>query len=197
MPKKLDNKTIIERSKKVHGDKYDYSLVKYVNSKTKVKIICPNHGMFEQIPELHYKGNGCKKCGTERNAKRRRKTLDTFIADAIKIHGDKYDYSKVKYINADTKVIITCKKHGDFKQSPYCHINKKHGCIKCQYEKLHNLHKKDKDEFISQAKKIHRDMYDYSEVTYINGKTKVKIMCGKHGVFHQTPSSHIRGRGCK
>ena len=60
--KTLTKEDFIERAKRVHGEKYNYELVDYVNSQTKVKIICPIHGLFEQIPNNHLKGCGCPKC---------------------------------------------------------------------------------------------------------------------------------------
>ena len=63
MSNNLKQENVIERFEIVHGDKYDYSLVEYVNSKSKIKIICKEHGIFEQIPNSHLNGNGCKKCG--------------------------------------------------------------------------------------------------------------------------------------
>lgn len=108
----------IERSKAIHGDKYDYSNVKYVNSKTKVKIICPIHGEFEQKPEKHWIGNGCPLC-----CKNHKKDTKSFIDAARKVHGNLYDYSKVNYIDSQTKVCIIDKDYGEFWQKPYAHLN--------------------------------------------------------------------------
>lgn len=102
----------IKRAREVHGNKYDYSKVEYINAKTKVCIICPEHGEFWQKPSDHLNGCGCKKCAYKRNdGFSKRKKLEQFIIDAKYIHGDKYDYSKVEYINAKTKVCIICPKH--------------------------------------------------------------------------------------
>lgn len=127
----LTTKDIIERFKEVHGDKYDYSEVNYVKMHEQVIIICPIHGKFKQTPNkhLHYK-QGCPKCAREKLIESNRKTIEQFIKESHNVHGDKYDYSKVKYINSHTHVIITCPIHGDFKQRPYDHING-HSCPKC------------------------------------------------------------------
>ena len=106
---KLTLEKFIEKAKKVHGDKYDYSKVEYINNHTKVCIICPIHGEFWQTPQHHLKGVGCPKCYGNF-----RKTTEQFIEEARKVHGDKYDYSKVEYVNATTKVRIICPKHGEF-----------------------------------------------------------------------------------
>ena len=175
----------IEKARKVHGDKYDYSKVNYVDAKTKVTIICPEHGEFEQTPNSHLSGQNCPECtGTFR------KTKNEFIEESIKVHGDKYDYSKVNYVNARTKVTIICPKHGEFEQTPSSHIQG-HGCPKCVKK-----YKKNKNEFIEEARKIHGNKYDYSKVNYVNGKTKVTIICPEHGEFEQTPSVHLLGCAC-
>lgn len=116
----------ISNSKSVHGNKYDYSKVKYINAKTKVCIICPTHGEFWQIPSSHLKSNGCPKC-TFPNTNM---SSEEFVIKAKQVHGDKYDYSKVKYVNIKTKVCIICPKHGEFWQSPENHLSGK-GCQNC------------------------------------------------------------------
>ena len=95
----LNTEQFIERAKKVHGNKYDYSKTEYINSSTKVCIICPIHGEFWQRPTEHLRGRGCKKCGDlSVGIKNSRITTDEFIERAKKVHGDKYDYSKTEYI---------------------------------------------------------------------------------------------------
>ena len=118
-------KKFIEKARKVHGDKYDYSKVVYVNALTKVKIICKMHGEFEQVPSYHLSGNGCQKCGGTKKL-----TIAEFIKRAKKIHGDKYDYSKVVYVNNHKKITIICSNHGEFEQRPYSHTQGQ-GCPKC------------------------------------------------------------------
>lgn len=127
----------IEKAKKIHGDKYDYSKVGYINNKTKVCIICPIHGEFYIRPDMHLNGQGCKKCSNIRNGLIKRKTTEQFIKEAKQIHGDKYDYSKVKYINTNTKVCIICPIHGEFWQTPFNHLNG-NGCKKCDVSLLEN-----------------------------------------------------------
>ena len=126
--KQLTTEEFIRRAKEVHGDKYDYSKVEYVNKSTKVKIICPIHGEFEQIPDNHLHGHGCHKCV---NCKQL--TTEEFIHRAKEVHGDKYDYSKVEYINSHTKVKIICPIHGEFEQEPNSHLEGK-GCPNCYHK---------------------------------------------------------------
>lgn len=135
MPKKLTTEEFIEKSKAVHGDKYDYSKVKYVNSTTRVLLICPIHGEFMAFPERHYgRGDGCPICRWQKAKKSIRKTqglnTEKFIEKAKSVHGNKYDYSKVVYENTDTPVCIICPEHGEFWQTPHHHLQGS-GCPTC------------------------------------------------------------------
>lgn len=183
--KKLTTTDFITRLKSVHGDKYDYSKVKYVNSNTKVTLICPKHGEFETKPSHLLDGHGCPHCVN------RYVTTEKFIEKAKMVHGEKYDYSKVNYTNNSTKVCIICPKHGEFWQSPYLHL-KGSGCPRCN-----GGVKMDLREFVEKSNKIHDNFYDYSKVEYINAKTRVCVTCPKHGEFLITPEQHLRGHGCK
>jgi len=125
----------ISLSNQVHSNKYDYSMVKYINNKKKVKILCPIHGFFEQIPYSHIKGAGCEKCGFKDRADVNRKGVEQFIEDSNRVHNGKYDYSLVEYICADFKVKIICPIHGIFEQRAYKHLQKQ-GCPICSESKL-------------------------------------------------------------
>jgi 5-methylcytosine-specific restriction endonuclease McrA len=171
----------------VHGEKFDYSLVRYKDVATKVTIICPIHGAWEQSPHNHLQGKGCGKCGG--------KHMDTkeFIRRAKIAHpDDNYDYSPTKYIDCKTKVIIICLVHGRFEQKPTYHLGGKR-CGKC----AGNL--TDKEEFIRKAKiKYGEDKYSYELVEYVDCTTKVTIICLEHGEFQQVPDAHLKGyHGCK
>ncbi len=196
MSKKLTQKEVIERFRKVHGDKYDYSKVEYVNTTHKVCIICPIHGEFWQSPATHFKG-GCKKCGDAKMAKKqKKKSKESFVFRAKKVHGDKYDYSKVEYILMRKKVCIICPTHGEFWQTPDHHLQGR-GCKKCQYADIKKAKSFNSEVFIKQAKKVHGDKYDYSKVEYINAKEKVCIICPTHGEFWQIAEVHAYiGCGC-
>ena len=251
MVRTVNTETFISNALKVHSGFYDYSKVNYENSKTKVIIICPIHGEFQQLPPSHLKGCGCKYCKTEKSRlkldefKQRANKIHNFMYDysfvnfksiknnitiicpihgefeqkvkthllgsncpqcainnkksntkefinkALKIHGNLYNYDKVNYVDNHTKVIITCKIHGDFETTPQNHLNKKI-CKLCSIDNL----KLKIENFIERANKIHYSKYDYSKVDYINNKTKVKIICPKHGEFLQRPKDHLKGDGC-
>lgn len=185
MPKKLTTEEFIKRAKEIHGDKYDYSLIDYKNSQTKVKIICPIHGIFEQKPANHLDNCGCQKCNKHDSL-----TVEEFIEKANKVHNNKYDYSLVNYINNKTKIKIICPIHGVFEQFPTHHLQKA-GCKKCS-----KVYKPSTEEFIDMANRIHYNKYDYSKTFYKSAHSKIKIICLKHGEFEQTPSDHLKGNGC-
>lgn len=187
----------IDKARKVHGDKYDYSLVNYIHSKQKVKIIHPEFGEFEQTPNSHLMGRGHVKEGLRKIYNKRAMGLEEFIRRAREVHGNKYDYSLVEYKNSGIKVKIICEKHGVFEISPLHHIYSGVGCKKCSYESTRRIHFDSNEEFIQIAVEIHGDKYDYSLVDYVNNYTPVKIICKKHGEFEQTPFAHIiKMSGC-
>ena len=184
----------IEKSKKIHGDKYDYSKVEYVNSETKVCIICPEHGEFWVRPLDHiHKKSGCSKCSGVKKS-----NTEEFIEKARKKYGDKYDYSKVNYVNNKQKVCIIChekdifgNEHGEFWERPNDHLTG-YGCPKCAQN-----HVPTTAEWIEMARLVHGDKYDYSKVNYVDAVTKVCIVCPEHGEFWQRPANHIHlGSGC-
>jgi len=152
------NEEWLDKFKKTHGEKYIYSIdnTKKLTSNTKLNIICPIHGTFIQACINHSTGQGCPKCANENNSIVKRKNNEYFISIAEKIHGNKYDYSKVDYINNYTKVCIICPKHGEFWQKPNVHLLN-HGCPKCSCSKLEleiiKLLDDNKIEYIYQANK--------------------------------------------
>ncbi len=244
---KLTTEEFVKRSKNIHKDKYDYSLSEYKGDDKKIKIICSKHGIFEQIPSVHYDGHGCFKCANKNDS-------ETFISKSKNIYGNIYDYSLVDYINSNTPVKIICQTHGEFIVQPHIFISDKKGCTYCngkyknlnffikdaikihgdkyQYELIDDLNKhsyisvicpnhgifaqkiyshmegygcrkcqddtkrKSINTFIEQAKDVHGNKYDYSEVSYSNTNTKIKIKCDKHGFFYQRPKQHLRSEGC-
>ena len=192
----LTKDEFVERANKIHNNKYNYSKVEYINSDTKICIICPEHGEFWQTPYNHLMGKGCKKCGDIAGwNKRGRVNNNDFIEKAIKIHGDKYIYDKVEYVNNHTKVCITCPEHGDFWQIPNDHLDGK-GCYYCGLKSQTDKRRLPVTDFINRANEVHNNKYDYSKVEYINAQTKVRIICPHHGEFWQTPYSHLQGCGC-
>lgn len=131
----MDTQYFINKAKEVHGGKYSYEQVQYINAHRNVIVECPIHGKFMQTPNRHLQGGGCPQCALDSLSQKFRKSLDAFIAEAKLIHGDKYDYSKVLYINNRRKVEITCPIHGCFKQAAGSHLAGM-GCPKCSESHL-------------------------------------------------------------
>lgn len=127
-----DLQIFIDEARKIHGDLYDYSAVKYLNGNTKVRIFCPAHGPFMQRPQSHLLGIGCSECGHESAGKKRRLTKEEFIQRAKSVHGDKYDYSESNYSTGHEKIKIYCPVHGPFWQSAVNHtMGNRAGCPGC------------------------------------------------------------------
>jgi hypothetical protein len=148
MFKKSTTDNFIKKSISIHGNKYDYSLVQYDGNRNKVKIICKQHGVFEQKPINHLNGCGCVFC-----CKTKKLTTPDFIRRSMKIHKNLYDYSLVNYINNETKVDIICKKHGIFSQTPHHHL-KNIKCPMCSHNK-----KLSTEEFIEKSIFVHDKIY--------------------------------------
>lgn len=124
-------------------------------------------------------------------------TLQYFIDRSEIIHNYKYDYSLSNYSGSNKKLIIKCKLHGDFLQTPACHL-KGQGCKKCQYDLLKTKFSHNLSIFIEKANLVHNYEFDYSDSHYINTDTKIKIFCKKHNLyFYQTPHNHLNGEKCK
>lgn len=179
----------------VHGDRYRYTEVRYVNSETKVTIICAEHGPFEQLPGSHLRGVGCPTCGTVQRAQRLTSSTEEFVLKARAVRGEAYDYSRVEYVKARLKVTIGCPAHGDFQQTPNSHLSGG-GCPSCAQETITRAQTDTAESFIKKALHVHGERYDYSQVEYLHSQIKVTIRCREHGAFPQFPSSHLIGSGC-
>lgn len=191
-PTKIHTPDFIQKSKLVHGNKYDYSKFEYKTIKTKGIIICPIHGEFNQLADSHLQGSGCPNCAN--NVKL---TTEQFINLANKIHNCEFSYENAFYINNNTKIIINCSIHGPFLQRPHDHLSGS-GCRKCFGEKLSVNMMSNLNEFILKSKKIHENNYDYSLITeYKGSNSKIQILCLKcKNLFSQSPNTHLNGHGC-
>ena len=191
IPAAVREKDFIKISNIRHNNKYDYSKVKYINALTNVEIICPIHGSFHQLPYTHQIAEvGCKLCSKDNE----KVSIDEFIERSRLLYGDRYNYDKVVLENINSKVIITCPKHGDWVQRAGSHIygNKCRGCYLDDDYERYNV------EFIKNAIAVHGNKYDYSKVVYIGSKKKVEIICPVHGSFWIKPNTHISSKaGCK
>lgn len=182
--KKLSQEEVIDRCKKVHGDKYDYSKVSYINARTRITVICKKHGEFKTFLSVHaIQGSNCPTCSEI--------TTEEFIAKANKRHNFKYDYSKSIYTGAVNKVIVTCKTHGDFLVQAHGHVRLT-GCKQCVVDANTN----NTEYFIKKSSEKHNNKYDYSLSKYTKGKNLLEIICPIHGVFEQSGAGHMSGRCC-
>jgi ssDNA-binding Zn-finger/Zn-ribbon topoisomerase 1 len=181
--RKLPLNEFISRSNEVHNNFYDYSLVDYVRSSTKVKIKCPTHGYFMQEPQNHLNGSRCPKCSLAEQVKRQTKPREVFIEQSILIHGETYDYSLIDYVRSSLNVKIVCEKHGMFLQTPNSHLTGS-GCPNCNISrgeelvklilKSHNIKFKQQKTFdgLKDVRNLKCDFYlkDYNTVIEFNGR---------------------------
>ena len=191
--KTLTNDGFKERASLVHNGKYIYDKTDLNNrdENGKVVITCPIHGDFLQSPNNHLAGNGCQECA-KINSKKPRISNDEMIRRFRSVHGDKFIYDKtdVNHKDADGKVIITCRIHGDFKQDPHNH-ERGAGCPYCT-GKLYS-----KEDFKKSATLIHNGKYTYDKFEYVDSHVKGIVTCPIHGDFLVTPCNHIHNRsGC-
>lgn len=169
---------------KKHGNRYNYEQSVYVNTRTNLIIMCSQHGDFSQNPRSHLNGSGCPKCA-------HLLTTEEFKARAKRRHGDRYSYDNATYVNAKTKVCITCLQHGEFRQTAGEHLSGA-GCPGCKLLKAtSNI-----EEFIVKARKVHGDKYSYEQSVYVSAITPMIIICPTRGEFRQTPNNHLNGSGC-
>jgi hypothetical protein len=195
LSKKLTTENFVEKARQIHGDKYLYDKVVYKNGNTPIIITCPVHGDFTQSPRGHLCGRGCPNCYYDRAGNYSRLTSEQFIKQSRIIHGTRYDYNKVLYVSMHKKVIIGCKIHGDFKQTPSSHLHG-NGCFECGKEKLANQLILTKEQFLERVCRVHGDKYSYDLANYKGQNIPVSIICPEHGVFYQKPVHHFKGKGC-
>jgi hypothetical protein len=188
----LTNEIFIKRAIEKYGSFYNYSKINYINTKTKVEIVCPIHGTFFQTPKQHLLGHNCLKCSIDKRVEKRKMLLDEFISRAREIHKNKYDYSKVEFTNAFTYIIIICPIHGEFQQRVTNHLQG-YGCAICG-GKL----RKNNEKFIQKAIEIHGPAFDYSSSLYKNNKKKIEVRCKKcNNFFFVRPDNHLFNKsGC-
>ena len=183
--------SFLQKAKLIFGNKYDYSLVNYINNKTKVIIICNIHGLFSQVPSSHLRGSSCPLCSRSTAANKHKIKSIVFFERVIKNHNHKYDYSKSIFKGLQQKITVICPKHGSFTQRASAHL--KSGCVKCR----NDSYRLSIEQVINKAKLVHNSIYDYSNFTsYKNNKQKIHIICKLHGSFYKKVDSHLAGLGC-
>lgn len=187
----------IAKAKAKHGDYYDYSKVIYVGSYDPVTITCKYHGDFSQLPTSHLSGKACPDCGHKRSGQKGRLTQEQFLYKARQMHGNYYDLSKAKYTKGDELIEIICPIHGSYQQKAINFLTGR-GCESCGRHRGAAVRRTTQEEFISKAKQIHGDKYDYSKTVYQTTRDNITIICPKHGEFTIQANEHTNaGRGCK
>lgn len=184
----------IGKAKKVHGDRFDYSGVNYTGAHGKVWIVCKVHGGFQQRATNHLQGKGCHSCIGEVISKGKLSDTEKFKLEARRVHHGFYDYSRVDYKGSKSKIEVICRDHGAFAQQAGSHLSGA-GCTLCYYESRRQPMYNTK-QFVDMARGLHGSQYDYSNTTYSGSNIKVNITCRIHGMFSQTPRSHLGGSGC-
>lgn len=196
MGKKINFEAMVDRCDKLFNGKYEYVESSFINMSTKMKIICPEHGVFLQVPSSHLRGHGCPKCWSKSIAKTQTLTTKIFIEKANAVHNGKYNYANTKYNGCYSDVEIICPIHGSFSQIAYSHLQG-HGCPKCSTEKNSIKMIKSNEDFIFESKIKHiGENNDYSLVIYKGVKVPVEIICNKGHHYFQTPNKHLMGHGC-
>ena len=178
-----------------YGDRFDLSLSEYVNNKTPIKVICKYNGLMEIRPDSLL----AKDKYTPKGRKKTKSTdKETFIKEAIKVYGDKDDYTGTNIISSKEKIEVRCKEHDIIFTKDIQTYLKGWGCPQCSAENYRKIRKKSTEDYIERAKKVHGDNCDYTNTVYITGKDKIEVKCNIHNeVFNVLPRNHIAGNSCK
>jgi hypothetical protein len=197
MPVRHTNESFIEKATKVHKGVYEYVNINYVNSDTIITAVCSLHGEFKQRAGAHLRGFGCQACGKIKNSAPITHSHDYVLGKFRDKHGDRYDYSKVVYKNANTPVDIICPDHGLFKMPYSAHYTLGRGCKKCKPNKNYSEsnHAKRKVEWENIIKSVWGDnKFDLSESGYANSVSTVRVKCLEHNKYFETKAT-ILSRG--
>lgn len=187
----------IDEAKQIHNDVFIYNKINYINSKTKVCIICKIHGEFYQTPNAHLQGAICPLCANIKVANSNRLSQEEFIRRSNEVHSNKYVYSLAQYNSYSEKVLIVCLEHGEFYQIAGNHLAGA-GCQQCGTNKARSSLSINFKEFVERSKIKHGNTYEYYEEEYHKYSESTKIKCTKHGIFFQTPVNHATlGYGCQ
>lgn len=191
-------KQLLEKMRDSHSDKYDYPEA-YSMPNYRLEMFCKIHNKhFTTNLRSHARNaSGCEFCTKEKLSTANAMSQEEFIKRSIEMHGNKYDYSLVKYVNNRTDVELVCQTHGIFTANPNNHLKRKSNCPKCAAIDRGRLDaSKAAAKFEQRARDFHGLKYDYSKVDYYLSTSKVVIGCPVHGDFLMAPNNHIQGQGC-
>ena len=189
-------RAFIDRAKKLHGNRYDYGLVKYKRMKQEVRIVCGKHGVFCKSPFAHVSGKaGCPVCYPGIKSGRKKRDNNEFIRDAVSVHGQRYDFSRVKYVGIIKKVTIVCLKHGSFSQIANNHLMGQ-GCPRCRESKGEEMTAKVLDQLGEkfERQKIFLKCRDKKCLPFDFYLTRRRILMEVDGVQHYQPSSFTNNK---
>jgi hypothetical protein len=191
----MTQEEFILRAAEVHGEKYDYSKVVYINSQKHVTIVCPSHGEFSQSPNAHLRGQGCKKCSNESIGDRCKLTQEEFVSRLEDLNSG-YGLELVRYGGMSKSVTLVCKEHGPFSATAGNVLYNKSGCPRCANELTGARSRKPLDYYVEKSRAVHGDRFDYLRVEYHGAAAYLRILCKDHGEFLQLAQDHIKGVGC-
>ena len=183
----------LAEANRVHNGRSGYPGLRFVHSQQKIDIECMEHGIFQQSSQKHLAGQGCRKCRPRPQPQSR----DAFVEKARAIHGDRFAYDRVVYVNNHTPVTIVCRAKGHvFSMLPSNHTHSRfpQGCRECSGRARWSL-----ERFLHEAKELHGERYSYEQIQEVtSGRRRLPILCRKgHGTFMQSPAHHIyRKQGC-
>ena len=186
----------IQKARKIHGDKYDYSKVNYETNSIKVEIICPQHGSFLQSPNSHLREQECPDCGEIKGHKSKIYTKEEYLTLVKAKHGNRYDYSLVEYSGCFDKIKIKCPEHGIFEQKASQHLFGR-GCKACGNIPKDSYRERYANQFLEKVAKLHNNFFDYTKTEYTGAHNKVTFTCPLHGDITVKANSHLNGYGCK
>ena len=197
--KQRDTKEIfINKSREIHGDKYDYSKVEYHNSQAKVIIVCKEHGGFNIKANNHsIQKQGCPQCGRIQANENIRKSWEVAKGRFERIHGDEYQYIEETYVDFTTKMTVVCAIHGNFEITPHSHYSMGAGCRECGIIRGSDKNKHSLEEVLIEFNNCHNNLYEYDYKSYKSVGEDIRIKCKKHGWFEQQVHYHKSGGGCK
>jgi len=193
--KQMTTSDFIEHATQRHGNRYDYTNTIYTRSTDKLSIKCPKHGIFEQRASHHLEGRGCPSCAHHQRSASQHYTYDDFMNKASEVHNNKYTYHKSSFTQMNNPTTISCPIHGKFDIIPNYHMAGT-GCPKCGRKQLADSRRITQQDFLSKAKKIHGNEYDYTNSVYKSYKDRITIKCKKHGYFSVIAGNHLMGGKC-
>lgn len=190
-------KNFIKKAIEKHGDRFDYSKTIFVNTTTKIKVICRKHGVYEQLPLNHLRQD-CPKCAIEKEVERKRNNKEVFFSKLSKEKLEKYDYSLLEQFNYSFKGKFICKRHGIFKQTIKNHLES-NGCPQCGKEISKNKNSRVEKHFnniLKNCPKIYELNVDKKDLP-TNQSDKIKCKCKYHGIFYKSICELKKGYYCQ